>query len=280
MFQYAAGFAIAQRLNMKVLVDVNYLKDKSNRYFKFSNRDYVLDMFNISGEIASDNQISQFRVPRKGNKYFYHLKKRLASERNIIREKNLTTCTSFKNIASHCYLEGYWQNPIYFKDYENEIRQEFSFKNKLSEVCIPVLQRIENSNSVCIHVRRGDFVNHPTLDVVKIEFYYKALAILSDIFPDLRLFVFSDDVSWCRENLELDLFEYEFIDPSLSGPHAEYHLHLMTFCKHFIIPNSTFSWWGAWLSKSKEKIVIAPKKWFIGQTESINDILPKEWITI
>lgn len=280
MFQYAAGFSIANRLNLKLLVDVNYLQDKNKRYFKFEDRDYTLYMYNISGEIASDNKISQFIVPRKGNKYFYHLERRVLSEKNVIREESLSTLASFGEIVSDCYLEGYWQNPFYFKDCETEIRREFSFKNKLPEICMPILQRIGNSNSVCVHIRRGDFVNHPILEVVNTEFYYKALTILSEIVSSPRLFVFSDDIPWCRENFKPYNFDYEFVDPSLSGPHAECHLHLITLCKHFIIPNSTFSWWGAWLSTSPGKIVIAPKKWFKGQAAPVNAIVPKEWIAI
>lgn len=95
-----------------------------------------------------------------------------------------------------------------------------------------------------------------------------------------KLFIFSDDISWCKENFKPKKIEFEFVDQSLTGPNAEYYLQMITCCKHYVIPNSTFGWWGAWLGESPDKIVIAPKKWFKGQIDSINAILPSEWITI
>lgn len=93
-------------------------------------------------------------------------------------------------------------------------------------------------------------------------------------------FVFSDDIDWCRKNFTLKNFMCEFVDQSLTGPNAGWYLQLIAACKHFIIPNSTYGWWGAWHGKHPGKIVIAPRIWYKGQSEYINAIIPGHWISL
>ena len=280
MFQYAAGYYFAKHNKTALLLDINYLLDKSKRYFRHDDRDYALGMFNISAKIATNKQISRFIVPRTGNKYIYHIKKRILPSYNVINEKDLPDMDSFNKCPSDCYIEGYWQNPFFFSEIENGLRQEFTFKNILSDSCIPVFNTIKNCNSVCVIFRRGDFVNHPFLDIVGLDFYYNALEVISDMISLPKLFIFSDDIPWCEANFKPHNFDYEFVDQKLTGPLAEYYLQMISACEHFIIPNSTFTWWGALLSISPGKIVIAPKKWFNGQSEAVNAIIPKGWLTI
>ena len=231
-------------------------------------------------ELQPTNKFRDFTVPRTGNKYLYHLKKRMLPEHNIFNEKDINSPDLFNSIPSNCYLEGYWQNAIYINEVEKELRKEFTFKNKLPEFCNPVYNKIMSTNSVCMIFRRGDFVNHPILDIIGIDFYYAALDTINQKISSPKIYIFSDDIPWCVKNFSPDNFEYEFVDQNLTGPNAEYYLQLITACKHFIIPNSTFAWWGAWLSDSPEKIVIAPKKWYKGQIESVNQIVTSGWITI
>jgi len=280
MFQYAAGLALARRHNTQLLLDINYLLDKSKRYFRHENREYALDMFNISGRIAANRQIARFTVPRKGNKYVYHIKKRILQEYHVVKEDDLASWEEFMESPSDAYIEGYWQNTQYFQAIGKEIRTEYTFKNKLPGQCTPLMKRIRTDNAVCVHFRRGDFVNHPTLDIVTLDFYYDALRLLSERIDSAKLFVFSDDISWCREKFKPKEYDCEFVDQLLAGPNGEYHLHMITACNHYIIPNSTFAWWGAWLSESPGKVVIAPKKWWNAQVESVNSIVPSDWITI
>jgi hypothetical protein len=280
MFQYAAGLALARRHNTELLVDINYLIDKSKRHFRHENREYALEMFNITGKRASNEEIARFTVPRKGNKYFYHCKKRLYKDYHVFKERDLSSPDRFKELPSDAYIEGLWQLTQYFHDIKRELRTEFTFKRELPEQCAAVMKRIRNKTSICVHFRRGDYANHPILDVVKLDYYYAALKLILHRIDSAKLFIFSDDISWCSENFKPQEIEYEFVDQSLAGPTAEYHLHMISACNHYIIPNSTFAWWGAWLSESPGKIVIAPKNWWNGQLESINSIVPPEWITI
>ena len=280
MFQYAAGLALAKLHNTELFLDINYLLDKSKRLHRHEHRDYALTMFNISGKIASNQQIAQFTTPRVGNKYIYHLKKRIHKEHNVFKDGDLTSTQSFYSLPNDVYLDGYWQNVKYFADIIDELKREFTFQKELPKECNDIYEEIQKTNSVCVMFRKGDFVNHPILDVVGIDFYAEALKELSKKLNSPKLFIFSDDIPWCQENFKPKGFQYEFVDQSLTGPNAEYYLQMIVACNHFIIPNSTFGWWGAWLSDNKEKVIITPKIWFKGQTADINPIIPEGWITI
>jgi hypothetical protein len=106
------------------------------------------------------------------------------------------------------------------------------------------------------------------------DYYKKAIGEISKKISDPHFFVFSDDIEWCKENLKIE-FPTEYIGNDTAGYKNSRHLQLMSLCKHNIIANSSFSWWGAWLNNNPEKIVIAPKDWFINQDE--NDLVPRVW---
>ncbi len=280
MFQYAAGLALAKMHNTDLLLDITYLLDKTKRRHLHTNRDYALEMFNISGQIATKKIISQFTTPRVGNKYLYFLRKKLFHERDVFDESKLRDINSFQSLPDNLYLRGYWQSEKYFESIVGPLREEFTFKNKIHYSCEIILNRINNSNSICVIFRRGDFVGHPILDVVTIDYYYAGLNIALKKLNSPHLFVFSDDIKWCQENFQPKNVGVTFVSQEMTGPNAEYYLQLIVACKHFIIPNSTFGWWGAWLSSEKEKLVIAPKKWYKGQSDSVHPIVPNNWIAV
>lgn len=180
--------------------------------------------------------------------------------------------------------EGHFQSEKYFKNIEAVIRREFTPKNPLTrETMISQGEIASATNSVCLHVRRGDYVTnnatnayHGTCDI---EYYKKALNIITEKIGtrDINIFVFSDDISWVKENLQLPYPTIYADNPNI--PDYE-KMYLMSLCQHNIIANSSFSWWGAWLNKNKGKIVIAPKQWFANKTSTELDILPKDWIAI
>lgn len=280
MFQYAASFALAKQHGTQLKLDINYLLDKSKRYFRYTPRDYAMDVFDIKAEIATPEEISRFTVPRIGNKYLYHLKKRIFKNHNVFLENNIASTNDFFNIPANAYLEGYWQDPTYFKNIRNLLLFEFFFKDPLPAYCTEMFNKIKYSNSVCIVFRRGDYVGHPELDITELGFYRAAIDILQKRFRTLTYFVFSDDIPWCKNNFKRKDIELDFVDQAYTGPKAEFYLQLMLACKKYIIPNSTYPWWAAWLNQDPDKTVIAPKKWFKGQVEDVNPIVPKDWITL
>jgi len=280
MFQYAAAFALANKHQTPLKLDINYLLDKSKRYFRHTHREYALDVFNIKAEIASSREISRFTTPRIGNKYVYHLKKRILKSYNVFKESNLHSQDEFFNIPANAYLEGFWQNASYIQDIRDFLREEFSFKEPLPEFCTQILNKIKDSDSVCVVFRRGDYVNHPELDITKIGYYDAAVDFCQNKNEKLTYFIFSDDIPWCKDNFKRRDVKIEFVDQMYTGPKAQYYLQLMMECKNYIIPNSTYPWWAAWLNNYQGRIVIAPKKWFKSQIAEINPIVPNGWITL
>lgn len=171
-------------------------------------------------------------------------------------------------------IDGFFQSEKYFKHNREIILEylDFSFisKNNLSEK----YDFINNMRTTSVHIRRGDYVNHPNHHPTQtLEYYRQGLEILKD---ETDLFViFSDDIQWCKENLNLENSVY------IEEEKDYIELYLMSICNNNIISNSSFSWWGAWLNKNPRKKVIGPLKWFGNAIQhNTGDILPKNWIKI
>jgi len=174
------------------------------------------------------------------------------------------------------YYWGYWQNPLYFTTIAEEIKSIFKFKIPLDEKNQQLLEEIHNSNSVALHVRRGDYMKDSFLGGLCGEEYYKAAILtmeLSTISP--KYFIFSDDIAWCEENLKLNNCTYISWNKGVS---SYIDMQLMSACKHNIIANSSFSWWGAWLNDNPSKIVVGPKKWINDPKLESGMLFPDQWI--
>jgi hypothetical protein len=175
----------------------------------------------------------------------------------------------------HQYLEGYWQCFQYLEEFP-EITQRFAFAPFEDEKNKSIEKQMGIQPSVSVHIRRGDYVKHPKYkDICTLEYYRQAIAYILDVEPNCAIFVFSDDLNWCKENLA----EYpcQFIDHN-RGADSYKDMQLMALCKHHIIANSSFSWWGAFLSK-KEGATIAPKKWK-NNMEGTRQLIPPHWIQL
>ena len=136
---------------------------------------------------------------------------------------------------------------------------------------------------VCLNVRRGDFVSNPLMNVehgvLGLDYYYGAINEIIQKEKDIHIYIFSDDIEWCSNNLKFDV-PTTFVDHTYAGEKFSSYLLLMQTCRHFIIPNSTFGWWAAWLSNHSNKTVIAPKRWFNDASRNTKDILPNSWIKL
>jgi hypothetical protein len=280
MFQYAAGLVLSIKNDTSLKMDINFLLDKSPRYYRHTQRDYGMDMFRISGKIAIKEEISKFTLPRTGNKYLFHFKKRFTKEYHVFAEASLLKLNDFFEIPGNAYLDGYWQKYAFFSDYAEVVNNEYQFSNPISNDSIPIINQIKESNSVCVIFRRGDFVDHPELDILDLEYYYQSITIVRNNFPDAKFFIFSDDITWCKKYFITTQLNVVFVEECHTGKNGENYLQLIASCNHFIIPNSSFAWWGAWLGNSPNKLVIAPKKWYRSQSLKENPILPPEWISL
>lgn len=179
------------------------------------------------------------------------------------------------------YFDGYWQSEDYFKDIREDIRKEISFTPLRNKENIEILKIIHDSISVSVHIRRGDYldpdVSRSVGNICTDEYYRKAIEYFTKINRDSYFFFFSNDSEWVRENYGSDVKNAYFIDWN-KGENDYYDMYLMSECKHNIIANSSFSWWGAWLNNNPEKIVISPTKW--DNYGTMPDTICKDWIKI
>jgi hypothetical protein len=198
--------------------------------------------------------------------------------RLIANESGHAFMKEFYSYPKDVYLNGYWQSEYYFEPIKGILRKEFTLKEVLIGQNAELAERIKNSNSVSLHIRRGDYVDNKEVSefhgTCSPEYYKKAIEFLK-AKGDLEVFVFSDDIQWAKENLRAD--KINFVAQNNPG---YIDMNLMALCKHNIIANSSFSWWAAWLNQSPSKIVIAPQKWFADPGRQTPDIYPKNWIKI
>lgn len=179
-------------------------------------------------------------------------------------------------------IVGYWQNEKYFKDYRTQILDCFTFPEFSPEETknIEISEKIKSENSVSIHVRRGDYCGNPWYDgIITTEYYNRAIEYIKSKIENPHFFIFSDDIDWCEKNLNIS-DAHDFINWN-KGSASYRDMQLMSLCKHNIIPNSSFSWWGAWLNNNSEKIVVCPTKW-INECSNLDfdDICPSEWVRV
>jgi hypothetical protein len=201
---------------------------------------------------------------------------------SVIAERHFHFDPRILDLPGNVYLDGYWQSEKYFKDIESIIRSEFIVKTMSDPANEAMSERICGTESVSVHVRRKDYVSDSATSRIhggcSLAYYYAAAERIARAVAEPHFFVFSDDAQWARENLDL---KYPTTFVTHNGPDKNYEdLRLMTLCNHHIVANSTFSWWGAWLSINPDKMVIAPRKWFAESDLDCRDLIPDSWRTI
>lgn len=253
LFQYAFGRALAIKRNEELFIDdFSFRRDRL--------RCYELQYYPINANRVSNikriyyNTI--FLLNRKINiitagvcKYKMYFEKEVFSLENL--EGNNAE-----------YFHGCWQNVAYFADIKEILRKELTYSRELPQEKQRILDEIRQQNMVAIHVRHGDYMSEANQKIYRVpspEYYQKSMAYLRERQPDCRFLFFSDDIEWCKEKFgrESDCLFIEEIEDN--SPQED--MYFMQQCKHFIIANSSFSWWAAWLGP-EDAIKIAPKSWY------------------
>ncbi len=177
------------------------------------------------------------------------------------------------------YLQGYWQSERYFAGHAERIRSDFAFRHDMSGANLDVAHAIGQRTAISVHVRRGDYIsNAKTLAVhgtCSPDYYHAAIDTLLQRCPGARLFAFSDDPQWVSQMLLPRYPDLVLVDHN-KGLDSYNDMRLMSMCRHHIIANSSFSWWGAWLNPIQDKMVIAPSRWFANGTDT-QDLIPEGW---
>lgn len=277
MFQYALGRHLSLINEAPLYLDTAFLQDRSPRE-NFTFRNFDLDIFNIEASIAPAKTAKKYGQNKQVlTKIISRIWKPTALK--FIGEKKFSFTPSVLELPSNVYLNGYWQSEKYFDAIAPIIRQDFTIKDPLPLAVTEWQSRLERQNAVCLHVRRGDFVQVPLHGTLGMEYYGKAAAFIAEKVVDPVFYIFSDDIHWCKKNIELP-YPTKFVEDALAAEKARGHFSLMRHCKHFIIPNSSFAWWAAWLGDHPGKMVVAPKTWFHHSEMETQDILPPHWITL
>lgn len=277
MFQYAYALALKKK-GYDVKLDLTSIENYT------LHGGYQLNHYKINLPVASSEELINFIDIKKKDKFFALFNKNIFKQ---VKEHGLNFKERLLKVSDNSYIKGYFQSQKYFLDISKDIKETFSLKN-FSEYTKKTKELINNDdNSVSLHIRRGDYVSNEIANKVHgtcdLEYYYRAVDFLSKKIDYKNIFIFSDDIKWCKENLNLEKYNCIYVD-SINNkllPHED--IFLMSLCKHNIIANSSFSWWGAWLNTNPDKIVVVPKRWYLKkekQKQVEKSLIPESWFRI
>jgi hypothetical protein len=274
MFQYAFGKYFSLRTNSKLIFDLHYL---NNPLPSETKREFDLAVFGLNLEFLSNKDSEQLNKQPSYFSRFLQKIKLSANDFQLINDSNygLLLDQELKEVKRFI-LDGYFQDYRIVNKYREELLKDFDLQNRIEGEDNNLVNFILDNNVVSVHVRRGDYIHNPHAAShhysQPITYYNQALSIFRDQFLDAKFLFFSDDIKWCKENFaNADTYFCEDVNNSAAND-----LKLMQLCNHHVIANSSFSWWGAWLSK-KKGIVIAPKIWFNDPTTSVAQLIPDTW---
>lgn len=283
LFQYAAAKSLALKHNAPLYLDLSFYESDVNKV----NRKFYLPYFNNEYKILSRSDSKLF-LPEKGT-IFSKLMKRIKFKNYAYYfEPKGGDPVAFNTITPPVYLDGVFQDERYFAGKSTEIRKlltpQFVFKQKDN---LEVLNKIRNSHSVAVHIRRGDYLRDPKHlayhGICSWEYYRNSIELLEKKIKNPHLFVFTDD----KEEMKKE-FNTSIPHTLVSGaeeqdfPSDLVEFQLMSNCQHQIIANSSFSWWAAWLNSNQNKLIIGPEKWFVNEqmNQLYHHLLPAGWIKL
>ncbi len=279
MFQFAAGRGVSLRHHTPLALDISGFSNYTlHQGFELAR--VFSGIFNVCDE-ADIRQVLGWWSAKSVRRIFSHLPSFITKGSELALEPHFHYWPGVEHLSSDCYLSGYWQSERYFGDCESQIRADFSFKQPPVGLNAVVAEAIRQCNSVSLHVRRGDYVSNPhtlaTHGLCPPSYYEAAIRYMSERVGDAHLFVFSDDMDWVKNSIEINL-PHTYVHHN-HGSDSHNDMMLMSMCQHHIIANSSFSWWGAWLNPKAGKIVVAPKRWFVNQ-RNVEDLIPVGWVKL
>ena len=279
MFQYAAGRALALTNDRSLLLDLSdFTAYQLHHGFELRR---VFSLVATKAEPSTTHELLGWRENYWARKILRRPQFAWLRGEKFVVEPHFNYWPDFFNVNGNCYLYGYWQSELYFKAFEAVIRQDFIFREPLQEQNAELALKMATKQAVSLHIRRGDYVsnpkNHNIMTVCDLEYYRRAINHIATQIEQPVFYLFSDDMAWVKQSLPME-FPCVYVEHN-SGTESYRDMQLMSLCRHHIIANSSFSWWGAWLNANPEKIVIAPKHWFSNGNDD-TDLIPDEWIRL
>ncbi|SMC47925.1 alpha-1,2-fucosyltransferase [Chryseobacterium sp. YR221] len=276
LFQYAFGQYTAGVLN----TNVKYFSQTKIENKSFTKRELDIQKFDLPiylEDSFEEGEYFMFNGPLRKIERKLIQKFPVFNKTHKIQSVNIHTVE--KDLRDQCYYDGYWQN----QEYPNYISQLLKDKIKLSTESetrlSSLISQIKNTNSVSIHIRRGDYMNIAAnakiFHICDMDYYRKAIQLIKEKIDNPVFFIFTEDKEWAKDNFKGS--EFNFIE----GNSAIEDMLLMSKCKNQIIANSTFSWWAAWLNKNENKTVIAPQNWYVNfLKDNVKYFIPGDWIKL
>lgn len=274
MFQWALARMLEDQMDIEPYLDMSFFE---KRYA----RPYGLNIFKLKPKFV-ESRVTKIKLA-----ILWKLRKFLAWESflglTVYSEPHFHFDRKINKIKSNIFIEGFFQSELYFKCVEGKLREDFQFDVPMSDENVEIIKKIRETNSISLHIRRGDYVEkkkyQDTYATCSLDYYERGVEYIADRIEDRTsvptLFIFSDDINWVKENLRLP-YECVYVTNN-TGDKSYEDMRLMSMCKHNVIANSSFSWWGAWLNSNKEKIVVAPMKWFNDDKIIQTDVIPHNW---
>ncbi|MBF9040369.1 hypothetical protein LSUCC0387_05615 [Rhodobacterales bacterium LSUCC0387] len=284
MFQYAAGFSLAHRTGQKLRVDITSLQKLG------AHQGYQLPEI-FQGDFRTANWLDLFKVLGFSTKKAIH-----GSATPVegmapnplgptVRQPSHNFWNGFDELGAKIYLIGYWQSAKYFRGVETILAETFSFRENLTGRNAEIATEMEDTIPVALHVRRGDYIQNPKANafhgICDWAYYHQAMKYIRERVGSPHFYIFSDDLQAAIQEFGKSP-KITYVDCN-TGSNSYRDMMLMARCKHHIIANSSFSWWGAWLANAhgyadRNQIVIAPHQWLSGSTEQMEDIYMKNWV--
>ena len=279
-FQYAAARSLAQSVGAALAFDGEWHRRHGLRF----DRPFYLAHYRVRGAVSKPpflmtcsnrlggtvgRVLGRFAIALAGYQFF---------ESNVIGFD-----PAFNRLGKRCIIEGDFQSPLYFNGIDSALKNELVLNSPLPERWMKEVGRIRSQVSVCIQVRRSDYITHPGARAVHglcdREYFVRAWQHLLSCVPEANGYVFSDDHVWARSMFS-DWRNVTIVGSEWDGPHYLYKFELMKSCRHFIIANSTFGWWAAWLGSSRESTVIVPQRWYANATVEECGLMIPSWIAM
>lgn len=275
LFQYAFGFRLARQLQTELRLERHLLESRTlARLRHFTPRQYELDTFVMAQRAASRYDVVRFlsRTLLPGQQAV------------LLRDADPDSLKNLNDQTQDALCFGYWQSEDYFKPAAEVLRQQLVFRQRPSNSTLTVAEAVRSCrNATFVHIRRGDYVVNTIANqhhgVCGVEYYHRSIEYLRERVSDPDFFVFSDDLPWVKRQLGDVIGPATYVDGN-AGPDSWQDMYLMQYCRHAIVANSSFSWWGAWLNPEPNRIVVAPQHWFAADKSGYPAIVPSHWITL
>lgn len=274
LFQYAAARALCMKHSASLELDLSLLALHGPT---ITPRTYALDGYPLSASVLSAAESARHGLTANRMRNWLAVRSIGVRGFRYVREVGFGFQPELLEPSGDVILDGFWQTPRYFDDVRPALLRELRYPQRSG---LDELQaQMRSTSSVSIHVRRGDYVSNPTAALkhgaCTLDYYREACRFLAARVQDPHYFIFSDDPAWAAENIPA-LVERSTLISGTRPLNAQEELQLMSECRHHVLANSSYSWWGAWLSSDTDSVVVAPSRWMADGTDT-HDLIPGSW---